>query len=125
MSTAKVYYNKLVRDRIPDKIKHNGEAYEVRAIEDSAEFEQELLKKVQEEALGVSQARTRQEFLDEYADLMAVLDALTHHYEISEADIRVALTENVARKGLYKERYFLHWSAQGAYQSNETPQGVQ
>lgn len=124
MTTAKVYYNKLVRDRIPEKIKGKGEAYETRTIIDAAEFEQELLKKVQEEALGLSQVTSRQAFLDEYADLMAVLDALTQHYEISEADIRVALTENVERKGLYKERYFLHWSAQGDYQSNETPQGI-
>lgn len=124
MSNARVYYNKLVRDSIPDKIKGNGEAYEIRVIADDAEFEQELLKKVQEEALGLSQATSRKEFLDEYADLMTVLDALTHHYEVSEADIRVALTENVTRKGLYKERYFLHWSAKGAYQSNETPQGT-
>ena len=121
----KVYYNKLVRDRIKAKIENKGEACEVRVLEDEAEFEQELLKKVTEEASGLASARTREEFLSEYADLMVVLDALTHLMGFSEADIRVAMEENVAKKGLYKERHFLHWSEASGYQSNETPQGLQ
>lgn len=124
MSSAKVYYNKLVRDGIPAKIAARGEAYEVRTITDAVEFEQELLKKVIEEATGLAHAKNRTDFLAEYADLMTVLDALTQHYELSEADIRVALTENVTHKGLYKDRQFLHWSERGDYQSNETPQGT-
>jgi len=121
---SRVYYNKLVRDLIPQRIKGEGEACEIRKLTDDAEFEQELLKKVPEEARGVAMARSREEFLSEYADLMVVLDALTHHYGFTEADIRVAVTENVAKKGLYKKRHFLHWSDEGDYQSNETPQGT-
>jgi predicted house-cleaning noncanonical NTP pyrophosphatase (MazG superfamily) len=121
---SKVYYNKLVRDGIKDKIERNGETCEVRELTDNEEFEQELLKKVREEAEGLAKAKTRDEFLAEYADLMAVLDALTQLLEITEADIRVAITENVAKKGLYQKRHFLHWSAAGEYQSNETPQGL-
>ena len=120
----KVYYNKLVRDRIKDKIEGKGEACAIRVIDDVAEYEQELLKKVIEEAGALAHTRTRTEFLAEYADLMVVLDALTHHLEFSEADIKTALAENVEKKGLYKLRHFLHWSADSDYQSNETPQGL-
>ncbi len=120
----KVYYNKLVRDGIKAKIERNGEACEVRELTDNDEFERELLKKVREEADGLARAKTRGEFLEEYTDLMVVLDALTQQLEITEADIRVAMTENVAKKGLYKHRHFLHWSAAGDYKSNETPQGL-
>jgi predicted house-cleaning noncanonical NTP pyrophosphatase (MazG superfamily) len=120
----KVFYNKLVRDGIKAKIERNGETCVVRELLDNEEFEQELLKKVREEAEGLAKAGSRAEFLEEYADLMAVLDALTQQLEISEAEIRVAITENVAKKGLYKERHFLHWSAAGEYKSNETPQGI-
>lgn len=120
----KVYYNKLVRDNIKDKIEKKGESCEVRVIEDDDEFEQELLKKIREEADGLSKSSSRDEFLSEYADLMVVLDALTHHFEFSEADIKTALAENVEKKGLYKKRHFLHWSAAGDYKSNETPQGT-
>jgi len=124
MNNAKIYYNKLVRDQIPQKIADNNENYSVRTIVDDAEFEQELLKKVIEEATGLAHVRSRSEFLAEYADLMTVLDALTQHYEVCEADIRVALSENIAKKGFYKERHFLHWSERGEYVSNETPQGT-
>ncbi len=120
----KVYYNKLVRDNIKEKIEGNGEACEVREIIDVDEFEQELLKKVTEEAGALSRVTSREDFLSEYADLMVALDALTHLMEFSEADIQVALKENVSKKGLYKKRHFLHWSEKGDYKSNETPQGT-
>lgn len=121
----KVYYNKLVRDRIKEKIEAKGEACEVRTIEDAAEFQQELLKKVNEEASALALVHTREEFLSEYADLMAVLDALTNVLELSEADIKTALSENMEKKGGFKNRHFLHWSADADYTSNETPQGIQ
>lgn len=120
----RVYYNKLVRDGIKAKIESKGEQCEVRVIQDTAEFQQELLKKVTEEAHAVASARTRTEFIAEYADLMVVLDALTQLLEVSLAELEVAMQENVAKKGLYKEQHFLHWSADGDYKSNETPQGI-
>jgi len=120
----KVFYNKLVRDAIKDKIETKGEACEVRVIADDSEYQQELLKKITEEAAALATVRSRAEFLDEYADLMVVLDALTAQLEVSEADIQIAIKENVERKGLYKNRHYLHWSADTDYESNETPQGI-
>jgi len=122
---SSVFYNKLIRDRIPEKITSQGEACEVRAITDDEEYQQELLKKVTEEAAGLAQARSREDFLREYADLSIVLDALTAHLDFSPADISLALKESMEKKGGFKERLFLHWSDAGTYKSNETPQGVQ
>lgn len=121
---ARVYYNKLIRDRIKDKIEQNGEACEVRQITDETEFQQELLKKVAEEANALARSRTREEFIDEYADLMVVLDTLTAQLELSEAEVSLALKENLERKGGYQERLFLNWSDDSGYESNETPQGI-
>ncbi|PJC56222.1 hypothetical protein CO026_01515 [Candidatus Kaiserbacteria bacterium CG_4_9_14_0_2_um_filter_41_32] len=121
---GRVYYNKLVRDNIKAKIDGNGEDCEVREITDGQEYEQELLKKVIEEAGALAHTRDRGEFLQEYADLMIVLDALTALMEFSEADIKTAIAENAEKKGLYKNRHFLHWSEDGKYKSNETPQGI-
>lgn len=122
--SLKVFYNKLVRDEIQAKIVGKGEGCEIRVITDDNEFEQELLKKVEEEAGALARARTREEFLQEYSDLMVVLDALTQHLEFSEADLKLALEENIAKKGLYRNRHFLHWSEAGEYKSNETAQGI-
>lgn len=120
----RVYYNKLVRDFIKDKIEAKGESCQVRTIDDIQEFQQELLKKVIEEAQAVANARSREAFLHEYADLMVVLDSLTELLEFSEADIKSALEENLEKKGKYTYRHFLEWSADVTYESNETPQGV-
>ncbi len=120
----KVFYNKLVRDGIQAKIESKGEACEIRVIDDEDELQQELLKKVTEEAGAMSHANSREEFLNEYADLMVVLDALTALMEFSEADIKTAIEENVAQKGLYKKKHFMHWSSDSGYKSNETPQGI-
>jgi predicted house-cleaning noncanonical NTP pyrophosphatase (MazG superfamily) len=120
----RVYYNKLVRDDIKGRIEAKGELCEMRTIEDNAEFEQELMKKVREESSSLAHTRSREEFLQEYADLMVVLDALTEQLGFSEADIKIAMEENIKLKGFYKNRHFLHWSEDGAYKSNETPQGI-
>lgn len=122
---GKVFYNKLIRDRIKDKIEGKGELCDVRVITEDDEFEQELLKKVVEEASALSRARTREEFLHEYSDLMVVLDALTQYLEFSEADIKDAMTLNIDKKGFFKLRHFLHWSDDNGYKSNESPQGIQ
>lgn len=120
----KVYYNKLVRDFIKTKIEQKGESCDIRIIEDDAEYQQELLKKVVEEAGALAHTRSREDFLAEYADLMVVLDALTSSLEFSPADIETAMAENIERKGMYAQRHFMHWSSDGDYKSNETPQGL-
>ena len=121
---SKIYYNKLVRDAIQKKIEEKGESCEIREITDDAEFQQELFKKVREEGVALSQVRTRTDFLREYADLMVVLDSLTAQLGFSEADIRVAIEDNVQAKGFFHKRHFLHWSDDEGYQSNESPQGI-
>jgi len=119
---TKVFYNKLVRDKIQEKIESNGDQCEVRPITDDNEFQHELLKKIVEEATELSSVGTRADFLAEYADLTVVLDTLTESMGFSDADIQIAIEENVKRKGLYKNKHFLHWSEDGKYVSNKTPQ---
>jgi predicted house-cleaning noncanonical NTP pyrophosphatase (MazG superfamily) len=59
--TTRVYYNKLVRDNIPDIIKGKREECEVRPITDVQEFQQELFKKIKEEAASLSMARSKED----------------------------------------------------------------
>ena len=121
---AKVYYNKLVRDNIKDIIEGKGEACEVRTILDDDEFHQELMKKVVEEAKALAMVRTREDFIDEFSDLMLVLDTLNEYLQFTEEDVRAAMARNIERKGTYQNRHFLHWSDDKTYESNESPQGV-
>ena len=121
---TRIYYNKLVRDNTKDKIEAKGEKCEIRPISDVQEFQQELFKKVREEASSVSLARSKEEFLKEYSDLMMVLDTIIEHLEISPEEVQAARDENAHLKGGYKRRHFLHWSGDVGYKSEESPQGI-
>ncbi len=119
----KVYYNKLIRDNILQKIKSNNEDCDVRELGDE-EFEQELLKKINEEANGLSRARSRGEFLDELADLDIVIDEIKSIQGITPDEVLEAKKKNLDRKGGFSKKLFLNWSSDSDYKSNETPQGI-
>ena len=120
----RVYYNKLVRDNIPAKIEAKRQQCEIRKITDVQELQQELFKKVQEEAASLSKARTKEEFLEEYSDLMVVLETLIRQLEISKDELIKFRKDNLITKGGYKHGHFLHWSADFYYRSNESVQGI-
>lgn len=121
---TRVYYNKLVRDNIPAKIEGKKEACEYRKVTDVQELQQELFKKIMEEASSISKVRDKKEFLEEYSDLMVVLETLIQQLEISREDVIAARKDNLMTKGAYKHGYYLHWSADVGYKSNESPQGI-
>jgi len=121
---TRIYYNKLIRDNIPDMIKAKHKECGYEQITDSQEFQQELFKKIREEAMSLAMTRTREDFLKEYADLMMVLETVIHHFDISTEDLKQARIDNHLKKGGYKKQYFLKWSADVEYQSEESPQGI-
>jgi len=120
----RVYYNKLVRDNIPAKIEAKRQKCEIRKITDVQELQQELFKKIREEAASLSMSRTREEFLEEYSDLMAVLETLIRQLEIPKEELIQAKRDNLLKKGGYKHGYYLHWSDDVDYRSNESVQGI-
>lgn len=121
---TRVYYNKLVRDNIPAKIEGKHEQCEYRKITDVQELQQELFKKIKEEASSIAMVRDKKDFLEEYSDLMVVLETLINLLEIPKEEVIAARKENLIRKGSYKHGYYLMWSADVNYQSNESPQGI-
>lgn len=121
---TRVYYNKLVRDNIPDMIKAKHENCEVRHITDIQELQQELFKKIREEAQSLSMTRSKEEFLDEYADLMVVLDTILEQLGVTKEEVSEVRRANILRKGSYRRQNFLVWSDDVGYQSNESPQGI-
>ncbi len=121
---TRVYYNKLIRDNVPDMIHAKREACEVRQITDVQEFQQELFKKIKEEANSLAMVRTKEEFLAEYADLMMVFDTIMGQLEITPEEVAAARNENLLKKGGFKHQYYLLWSEDVGYESNESPQGI-
>ena len=120
----RVYYNKLVRDNVPAKIESKHQKCEVRTITDVQELQQELFKKVQEEAASLSMCWTKEKFLEEYSDLMVVLETLIKQLEISKEELIKFRKENLVTKGGYKHGYYLQWSDDVDYRSDESVQGI-
>lgn len=121
---TRIYYNKLVRDNIPDIIHAKRQECGTRKITDVQEFQQELFKKIEEEGKSLSMVRTREEFLEECSDLLMVLDSIIEQLGITGEELREARKQNRMRKGAYKKQQFLQWSADVEYETDETPQGI-
>ena len=114
----KIYYNKLIRDKIPEKIKRNGGDYKINKLNQKL-FEIELLKKVGEEASGLLSSKTKEELASELADIIAVIDEIKKVKHISSKQILKALKENFERKGGFNKRLYLFWSSDTGYKTNE------
>lgn len=114
----KIHYNKLIRDKIPEKIKNKGSDCRVRILEDE-EFEQELLKKVGEEGSGLEAAESKQEIIEELADVLDVIDEIKKIKGITDVDIRAAQKKAYEKKGGFNEKIFLEWSSDDGYKTNE------
>jgi predicted house-cleaning noncanonical NTP pyrophosphatase (MazG superfamily) len=114
----KIYYNKLIRDGIPDKIKRRGSLCRVKKL-GQKEFEAQLLKKVGEEADGLLVAKTKEELVAELADILVVIEEIKKAKRITSKQLSGALKENLIRKGGFKKKLFLFWSSDDGYKTNE------
>ncbi len=114
----KIYYNKLVRDRIPAKITKNGGTYKIKKL-DQAAFERELVKKVGEEATGLLHARTKEEIASELGDIIDVIEEVKKVKKISQKEIESAQKKAYDLKGGFKKKLFLVWSSDTGYRTNE------
>lgn len=114
----KVYYRKLIRDKIPAKMDRVGAAYEIRKL-GKKEFEKELLKKVGEEASGIPKARSKSELIEELADVLDVVDEIRRVKKIKSSEIVKRQKENAKKKGGFRKRIYLVWSEDNGYRTNE------
>jgi predicted house-cleaning noncanonical NTP pyrophosphatase (MazG superfamily) len=113
-----IYYRKLVRDKIPLRIKESGGKYKIKVLS-PADFKKELLKKVTEEAGGLSNATTKIEISAEMGDLLDVLQEVRKSFKISSRELEKSRAEEMKRKGGFKKRIYLYWAEDTGYRSNE------
>ncbi len=114
----KIFYNKVIRDKIPDRITAAGADYDARVLPRRA-FEKELIKKVEEEASGMQQAKSKKELVSEIADVIDVIEEIKSIKKIPQRDIDAARAANLKRKGGFKKRLWLRWSSDDGYKTNE------
>ena len=114
----KIFYRKLIRDKIPIKMTRVGAAYEIRKL-GKYEFEKELLKKVGEEASGLLSAKSKKGLIEELADVLDVIEEIRWHWKIKPSCLRKSQRENAEKKGGFKKKIFLVWSEDTGYKTNE------
>lgn len=99
------HYQKLVRDKIPEKIKNNNEE-PITGILDENEYKKELEKKLYEEYIEVISAKD-EEKLEELADMIEVMKYLAYLENSSLEEIIKISEEKNEKRGLFKEKIYL------------------
>lgn len=95
-------YNKLVRDKIPEIIKNNGDEPKTRILSDE-EYLSELNKKLQEEMKEYLESGD----IEELADLEEVLRAILDAKNVAHEDFEKIRLEKVNKRGAFKNKIFL------------------
>lgn len=103
--TKPKYYQKLVRDKIPLKIKNNNEKA-ITKILDDMEYKLELEKKLYEEYIEVLNA-SGEERLEELADMLEVMKALANLNGNTLDDIINMAEKKNQKRGAFKEKIYL------------------
>ncbi len=105
---AKITYNKLVRDRIPEIIARDGKHCEVETMP-KVEYEKALLAKLVEEAHEAQQAEAAS-IETELADILEVVDALLIQKGISRQRVRCIQRRRRNERGGFEKRVKLLWT---------------
>lgn len=104
----KYYHHKLIRDKIPQKIRESGDEYETRVLS-KFEFEKELKIKLVEESKEVAQA-SKEELLNELSDVLELTKSIASHFGIPFGKVEKFQNEKRKKRGGFKKRLFLIWS---------------
>lgn len=100
------YFNKLVRDKIPEKIEKNNEIA-ITEVLDEQQYMEALKDKLFEEMLEVTNARSKKEVLEECADLLEVVESITTLAGYSKEDLEEAKRKKREKNGGFENRILL------------------
>lgn len=104
----KHYHQKLIRDKIPKFIEERGGNFETRVL-DNEEFEEELKKKLVEEAKEVVGASDK-EMLNELSDVLELVKSIAARYKIGFEEVVRYQEKKREERGAFGKRLFLIWS---------------
>lgn len=98
-------YNKLVRDKIPEIIRSNGEEPIVRILNDD-EYKTELEKKLLEEYNEVINAGG-EDRIEELADMLEVISALATIEGSTLDKVILVAKEKLSKRGAFDNKIYL------------------
>ncbi|WP_281884795.1 nucleoside triphosphate pyrophosphohydrolase [Paenibacillus sp. YYML68] len=99
-------YNKLVRDRIPEVIEASGKQCRTRLLEE-AEYKRELIAKLHEELQEYTSAQESEHALEELADLLEVIRALSEVHGSTWEQLDALRQRKADARGGFRDRVYL------------------
>ncbi|WP_100333589.1 nucleoside triphosphate pyrophosphohydrolase [Bacillus alkalisoli] len=100
------FYNKLVRDKIPNIIESTGKKFTTTILSDD-EYIKELKKKSYEELEEYMATENNQEAKEELADLLEIIHTLANYHGSSIEEIEQIRKEKAQKSGRFQEKIFL------------------
>jgi len=107
---ADTQYNKLVRDKIPEKIKSGGETVVTDKLSDDDLFKQLKIKLI-EEAFEVLSTDNANDLIHEIADVLEVIDSIVRQQKLSKEAIDTAQANKREKVGGFEEGILLEKTA--------------
>lgn len=95
-------YNKLVRDKIPERITADGKKAKTRVLDDK-EYLKELIKKLQEETAEFAENPS----VNELADIKEITIAIREAMGLHAGELEDARRQKAAANGRFKNKIFL------------------
>lgn len=95
-------FNKLVRDKIPEVIKNQGQEPEYRILDDE-EYLCELDKKLNEEVEEYQESKS----LEELADILEVINAICKARGYTKEELNTTYMKKNKDRGGFEKRIFL------------------
>lgn len=99
-------YNKLIRDNIPEIIEKDNKSCIVTVLSD-VQFKAELKQKLIEEAKELSLAETRDELINELADIQEILDNVRRITKITQEEVIVYQNKKAVKNGRFDKKLLL------------------
>lgn len=99
-------YNKLVRDKMVERSEATGSIVHWQKLNDT-DFEQALRIKCMEEAEEIFSAGTKQDLLEELADMLEIMNAFCDIYEVTLQDVVAIQKEKYQERGGFKDHIFI------------------
>lgn len=97
-----IIYNKLIRDRIPEIIKEDGNESEIKVL-DNEEYLVELNKKLREELNEYLESGE----VEELADIAEVLYAIAKHKGVDPEEFDSIRIRKAEKRGGFEKKLFL------------------
>ena len=99
-------YNKLVRDKIPQIIQNEGKTVYSCTL-DGENLRKMLKVKLLEESRELSKVTTKEEMINELADIFEVIETIYEVFNIAEIDVDLAKHKKMQEKGAFKSGTYL------------------